>query len=179
MSEPMTRRPRASSIAVRVAVACFAWLTLLVAGAVPAWAGQDAVDVHAQCVWDNPDGTLTAVWSYTNHTDQAIDIPVGPDNRMTTSPDDQGQPTHFLPGEHLNAWVVQVTSGSLAWHLLTSGDVANNGSPRCATNPVSVVGDWRAGALGLLVLLPVAYWAMNRRFRAVLALPAAKGGRSG
>ena len=159
------RAGRAAAAASRPLVALAVLLVALVLGVAPAiGATSDVVDVHVQCVWKNTDGTMTAVWSYVNHSSAAVDIPVGSDNRLTTQPEDQGQPTHFLPGEHLNAWVVTFDT-SLAWHVLTNGDTANNGSTACATNPVSVVGNWRALGLGLAILLPVAA-ALLRRTRA-------------
>lgn len=154
---PGTRSPRRRA-GLLLAVATAA---VLAAPAAPAAAADD-VDVHVQCVWKNTDGTTTAVWSYVNHTSGAIDIPPGPDNRMTTAPVQRGQPTHFLPGEHLNAWVITYAESSLAWHLLSSGDTANNGSTKCASNPVPLVGDWGAGGLALAVLVPSAWYAVRR-----------------
>lgn len=146
---------------------------VLLPGAPATAATGDDVDVSVQCVWDNGDGTMTAVWSYVNHTSAAIDVPVGQDNRLTTQPQDQGQPTHFLPGEHLNAWVVTFSGTSLAWHVLTNGDTANRGSTPCTSLPVSVVGSWRAAAIGVSALVPVGWVLLRRtRLRHALALPA-------
>jgi hypothetical protein len=144
------------------------------AAAGPAFAGNDAVDVHVQCVWSNTDGSLTSVWSYVNNTASAVDIPVGPDNRITTAPDDRGQPTHFLPGQHLNAWVYTFDGSSLAWHVLTNGDTANNGSPQCPTIPVPVVGNWAPTVIGLVLLTAAACgrgrraWARSQGTRPLL-----------
>jgi hypothetical protein len=158
----------------RTLVVAVAATAVSTAAAGPAFACQDAVDVHVQCVWDNADGSLTSVWSYVNHTTSAVDIPIGPDNRITTAPDDRGQPTHFLPGQQLNAWVYTFNGSSLAWHVLTNGDTANNGSVRCPTTPVPVVGNWAPTVIGLVLLVAAAYirgrrtWARSSGVRALL-----------
>ncbi|MFL6097468.1 MAG: hypothetical protein ACJ71Y_18615 [Blastococcus sp.] len=149
-------------VAVAAAGLCGMLALGLTAAAPAAAAGKDPVTVQVQCVWDNGDGTRTAVWNYTSTSSQAVDVPVGTDNRFTTQPDDRGQPTHFLPGVHLNAWVVTYADASLAWHVMSGGDTANNGSTPCASRPVSVIGDWRAAALALAVLLPGAWLAVRR-----------------
>jgi hypothetical protein len=175
---PFRRRPaRVRALTWRLLAAVGAALLAVILGCWPASAATgDTVDVLVQCVWDNGDGTMTAVWSYTNHTSSAIDVPVGPDNRLTTQPQDQGQPTHFLPGEHLNAWVVTFSGTSLAWHVLTNGDTANRGSTSCATNPVPVVGDWRAALLGVAVLVPVSLVLIRRsRLRDIVVVARSQG----
>jgi hypothetical protein len=48
--------------------------------------------------YQNPDGTFTLLFGYLNRNhDEALDIPVGPLNRIEPGDLDQGQPTHFLP----------------------------------------------------------------------------------
>jgi hypothetical protein len=176
MQQMPTPAGRARRTARRVLAALGVVLAVVLLPGTPATAATgDDVDVQVQCVWDNGDGTMTAVWNYVNHTAAAIDVPVGADNRLTTQPQDQGQPTHFLPGEHLNAWVVTFAGTSLAWHVLTNGDTANRGSRACASHPVSVVGSWRAAVIGVSALAPVGWLLLRRtRLRHALALPASR-----
>lgn len=48
--------------------------------------------------YENPDGTLTLLFGYLNRNHrEALDIPVGPLNRVEPGGPDRGQPTHFLP----------------------------------------------------------------------------------
>ena len=46
----------------------------------------------------NVDGTFTLLFGYLNRNhEQALDIPIGPNNRVEPGGPDRGQPTHFLP----------------------------------------------------------------------------------
>jgi hypothetical protein len=47
----------------------------------------------------NSDGTYTMYFGYLNrNSEEAIDVPLGPDNFFDLGNGDHGQPTHFLPG---------------------------------------------------------------------------------
>ena len=47
----------------------------------------------------NQDGSFTLLMGYFNrNTQEAVDVPVGPDNAIEPGGPDQGQPMHFLPG---------------------------------------------------------------------------------
>lgn len=49
--------------------------------------------------YENPDGSRTLLVGYLNrNAGQALDVPVGPNNRIEPGGPDLGQPTHFLPG---------------------------------------------------------------------------------
>ena len=57
--------------------------------------------------FDNPDGTHSFLVGYYNrNTAQALDIPIGPNNRIEPGGPDMGQPTHFLPGRHTGMFVI-------------------------------------------------------------------------
>src|SRR5580704_14852279 len=57
----------------------------------------------------NADGTFSLLIGYFNrNTKEALDIPVGPNNRVEPGPPDQGQPTHFLTRRQAGVFTVQV-----------------------------------------------------------------------
>ncbi|MDX1664624.1 MAG: cache domain-containing protein, partial [Candidatus Promineifilaceae bacterium] len=53
------------------------------------------------CVRDNDNGTHTAIWGYSNPNNYTVAIPIGGQNHVVPSPQDQGQPTSFSPGSHI------------------------------------------------------------------------------
>src|SRR5262245_60156949 len=78
--------------------------------------------------WErNPDGTYTMYFGYLNRNSQeALDIPVGPDNNFDLGNGDEGQPTHFYPGRRW--WVFSVVvpqnwpkDKRLVWTLTSRG----------------------------------------------------------
>src|SRR4029450_9073279 len=59
--------------------------------------------------YPNPDGSFSMLIGYYNrNTKEALDIPVGPDNRIEPGGRDQGQPTHFEIGRQWGVFVVKV-----------------------------------------------------------------------
>ena len=49
--------------------------------------------------YDNPDGSHVFLIGYLNrNSEQPLDVPIGPNNRIEPGGPDLGQPTHFLPG---------------------------------------------------------------------------------
>jgi len=55
----------------------------------------------------NKDGSRSFLVGYFNrNTQQELDIPIGPDNRIEPGGPDLGQPTHFLPGRQHGMFVV-------------------------------------------------------------------------
>lgn len=57
--------------------------------------------------FNNADGTHSFLIGYYNRNNaQAIDIPIGVNNRMEPNGPDLGQPTHFLPGRQVGKFVV-------------------------------------------------------------------------
>jgi hypothetical protein len=63
---------------------------------------------------------------YNRNSDDEVDVPIGPDNRFDLGNGDQGQPTHFYPGQKW--WVFKVvvpkdwpTNKRLVWTLTNRG----------------------------------------------------------
>ncbi len=67
---------------------------------------------------------------YNRNSQQTLDVPVGPDNRIEPGGPDMGQPTHFLPGRQHGMFVVPVpkTFGPddrLTWTIVANGQRAS------------------------------------------------------
>ena len=62
---------------------------------------------------------------YNRNTQQELDIPIGPDNRIEPGGPDMGQPTHFLPRRNRFIFSVRVPKDwgekELVWTLTTRG----------------------------------------------------------
>ena len=75
--------------------------------------------------YPNPDGTVSVSFGYFNRNyEERLDIAVGPDNRIEPGPEDQGQPTHFLPRRQTGVFAIVVPAsfeGQVLWSL-TAGD---------------------------------------------------------
>ena len=105
---------------------------------------QDAVRPRGQNVipiydgwFENPDGSYTLCFGYFNmNTEQSLDIPLGPDNRIEPAQYDGAQPTHFDPvpdptltSKYRHHWCVfSVTvpddfgTRDIVWTLTSQGD---------------------------------------------------------
>jgi Coenzyme PQQ synthesis protein D (PqqD) len=136
--------PPAATYTRREALTSFAALGLslalvpMVAQVAQAQGGHNLIPL-LECVDDNGDGTFTAHFGYLNQTDTTIDVPVGPKNMFVPGQLDFGQPTEFLPGEHLNVFsVVFNATDEIKWMLKADGDkrhqvVASALSDACPT----------------------------------------------
>jgi len=78
--------------------------------------------------FDNPDGSRSFLVGYLNrNTTVALDVPIGPDNRIEPGGPDMGQPTHFLPGRHWGMFIVTVPKDfttpaeRLTWTIVANG----------------------------------------------------------
>ena len=77
--------------------------------------------------YPNPDGTSTILIGYYNRNlKEALDIPVGPNNRVEPGGPDRGQPTHFLPGRQWGVFTVTVPKGfgdqqKVTWTIVANG----------------------------------------------------------
>lgn len=92
----------------------------------------------------NADGTFSILLGYYNRNNaEAMDIPVGPDNRIEPGGPDYGQPTHFLPGRMWGIFTIKVPKDfgdkKLTWTLVA------NGKP--TTIPMSLATDWEVSPL--------------------------------
>jgi hypothetical protein len=76
--------------------------------------------------YKNPDGTFTLSFGYFNRNyREALDIPVGPNNKFEPAAADQGQPTHFLPRRQTGVFAVVVPKDfgaqKLTWTIVAYG----------------------------------------------------------
>jgi hypothetical protein len=74
----------------------------------------------------NHDGSYTMLIGYFNRNlKEALDIPVGPNNRIEPGGPDRGQPTHFLPRRQWGVFTITVPAdfgkGKLTWTLVANG----------------------------------------------------------
>ncbi|MEP6493362.1 MAG: hypothetical protein ABJF01_11835 [bacterium] len=59
--------------------------------------------------YKNPDGTYSISFGYYNrNSEEALEIPIGPDNHIEPGNENQGQPTHFEPRRHWGVFAVKV-----------------------------------------------------------------------
>lgn len=75
----------------------------------------------------NADGSYSMLLGYYNrNTKEALDIPVGPNNRVEPGPPDQGQPTHFESGRQWGVFVIKVPKDfgtkALTWTIVANGE---------------------------------------------------------
>jgi hypothetical protein len=77
--------------------------------------------------YKNPDGTLSLLLGYYNRNlQEALDIPIGPNNRIEPGGPDRGQPTHFVTGRQWGMFTVTVPEDfgpekKLIWTLTANG----------------------------------------------------------
>lgn len=79
----------------------------------------------------NPDGSRSFLIGYYNrNSQQELDIPIGPNNRIEPGGPDMGQPTHFLPGRQWGMFAVNVPkdfkpTDSYVWTVVANGQSAS------------------------------------------------------
>ena len=87
--------------------------------------GQNVVPVFEG--WErNADGSFNMVFGYMNRNyEEAVDVPVGPDNALEPGGVDQGQPAHFYPRRQQYVFYVRVPKDwgkkDLVWTLTSHG----------------------------------------------------------
>src|SRR5262245_34328755 len=77
--------------------------------------------------YKNPDGTFSISFGYYNrNTQEALEVPVGPDNFIEPGNKNQGQPTHFEPRRHWGVFAVQVPADfgkkQVVWTIKIRGE---------------------------------------------------------
>ena len=77
--------------------------------------------------WErNDDGSLNLVFGYMNRGWDAVDVPLGLDNRIEPGDPDRGQPTHFQPRRNRHVFRVRVPADfgdqELVWTLTSHGE---------------------------------------------------------
>lgn len=75
----------------------------------------------------NDDGSFSLLIGYYNrNSKEALDIPVGPNNRIEPGEPDQGQPTHFEVGRQWGVFVLKVPRDfgkqKVTWTLVANGE---------------------------------------------------------
>jgi hypothetical protein len=73
------------------------------------------------------DGLIRVVFGYQNrNTEERLDIPVGPNNKIEPGAADQGQPTHFLTGRQYGVFAVTLpkerSTTEVVWTVTSSGN---------------------------------------------------------
>jgi hypothetical protein len=100
--------------------------------------------------YQNPDGSFNLLFGYYNRNQaQALDIPVGPNNRIEPGGPDYGQPTHFMAHRQWGVLTITVPkdfgSRKLTWTIVANGQSM---SVPVGLNPVYVVEPFRDAAMG-------------------------------
>jgi hypothetical protein len=77
--------------------------------------------------YKNADGTFTLLMGYFNrNTKEALEIPVGPNNRIEPGGPDQGQPTYFAPRRGWGVFTITVPKDfgtkKFTWTLTANGE---------------------------------------------------------
>ena len=75
----------------------------------------------------NADGSFSLLVGYFNrNSKEALDVPIGPNNRIEPGPADQGQPTHFEVGRQWGVFVIKVPKDfgtkTLTWTIASNGE---------------------------------------------------------
>jgi hypothetical protein len=79
----------------------------------------------------NPDGSRAFLVGYYNrNSQQELDVPIGPNNRIEPGGPDMGQPTHFLPGRQWGMFSVPAPkdfkpTDSYTWTLVANGQTTS------------------------------------------------------
>ena len=80
--------------------------------------------------YKNADGSYSLLVGYMNRNrTQALDIPIGPNNRIEPGGPDMGQPTYFLPRRNWGVFVIKVPASfgktRLTWTLTANGQTTS------------------------------------------------------
>lgn len=76
--------------------------------------------------YKDSDGSIKVVFGYQNlNTEEIVDVPIGPNNKIEPGPADQGQPTHFLIGRQYGVFAITVPKNAptteMTWTLNVHG----------------------------------------------------------
>ena len=94
--------------------------------ATPAKSGRTVTPVF-EGWYPNPDGTFSISFGYYNRNmEEAVDVPIGPDNFIEPGERNQGQPSHFTPQRHWGVFAVRVPKDfgdkTVTWTLKSRGE---------------------------------------------------------
>ncbi len=91
----------------------------------------------------------TLLVGYFNRNKEAVDVPIGPDNRIEPGGPDFGQPTHFLSGRQWGMFAISVPKDfgtkKLTWTLTANGHTS---TVSFWTNPQYWIDFYKNGANG-------------------------------
>lgn len=90
---------------------------------------NEAVFPYFEGWYTNPDGSATIMLGYYNrNTEQTIEVPIGPNNRIEPGGPDRGQPTNFLPRRQYGVFSIVVPKDfgnqKITW-TLTANNLTN------------------------------------------------------
>jgi len=95
------------------------------------------------------DGTNTLLIGYFNRNKEAVNVPIGPDNRIEPGGPDFGQPTHFLSGRQWGMFAITLPKDfgnrKLTWTLTVNGHAS---AVTFWTNPPYWIDFYKNGANG-------------------------------
>lgn len=126
-----------STIAALVAVAAVAGLVMVAAGQGPSQLPLEPVKERGASVtgalegwYKTPGGGFSILVGYFNRNRaEALDIPVGPNNRIEPGGPDMGQPTYFLPRRQWGVFSIDVPkdfgSNRLTWTIVANGETTS------------------------------------------------------
>lgn len=131
---PIRTRPGCRTVSTRARLRSAVMIGLMCAG-LQQGAAQVSPPMHSKGLnvapayegWEkNPDGSYDLVFGYMNRNwDDAIDIPIGPENSFEPGGPDRGQPTQFLPRRNYFVFRVRVPRDfgirELVWTLTSNG----------------------------------------------------------
>ena len=74
----------------------------------------------------NGAGNVILIGYYNRNQKEALDIPIGPNNRVEPGGPDRGQPTHFVPGRQWGVFSISVAKdfgadNKLTWTIVSNG----------------------------------------------------------
>ena len=81
--------------------------------------------------FDNPDGSHNFLIGYLNRNfNSAVDVPIGPNNRIEPGGPDLGQPSHFLPGRRTGMFMITVPKSfgpkeRITWSITVNGQTTS------------------------------------------------------
>jgi hypothetical protein len=116
---------RLLAVALSVSALVFAGPLLEAQRRVQRLSGQNVAPVY-DGYENNPDGTFSMWFGYFNRNhEEALEIPIGPDNRFEPGPADRGQPTHFVPQWQKSSFRIVVPKDfgqqKITWRLTSKG----------------------------------------------------------
>src|SRR5262249_35614086 len=122
--EPAAMKTR-SRVLLSSLLACVLCASVSTQTPFPYLRGQNVVPVYEG--WErNDDGSYTMIFGYMNRNyEEALNIPVGPNNNLDPGGPDRGQPTFFYPRREQFIYRVRVPADwgtkDLTWTLISNG----------------------------------------------------------